>query len=159
MAALKAYVGNILNSTLEGSLVRPLRFDNFIASAIDISIEMLDPQNMRFIFSARPDSGVEIYELKAALEKQLTRLTVGDIPTSTFERIKRNFIENKESKRETDRAVLNNALFWIFRDHDPVSKSDYLETLKSITEQDVEQFIKELFGTQGTSMFLELYPS
>lgn len=85
----------VLDSTLDGSLAGPLRFDARIAQSYDFSVYLVTPdQASMTITAARPDTGYTPQTLSAAIDTTLADIAARGIPAATFERIQTRILRD-----------------------------------------------------------------
>ncbi|MGB0844529.1 MAG: M16 family metallopeptidase [Alphaproteobacteria bacterium] len=78
----------ILNSAMDGGLLKPLHFSEFLAGSVSVNMYPLDKSNMSLSISLLPDKDVGLDELATALEKELERLGTASLDVNTFLRVK-----------------------------------------------------------------------
>ncbi len=93
LEARTAVLSHILKANLPGGLAGPLRFDAAIARSFDIWIRPIDEGNIEMGFTAAPDQGVSLAELRAAFDSALASSSLTGIPASTYDRVRGRFDE------------------------------------------------------------------
>lgn len=78
----------VLDSTLEGGIAGPLRYDAFIARYFGLSVSLSPRCCLEIYFEAAPDAGVSLSELEAAFRTSLRKALCNGIPEATFDRVK-----------------------------------------------------------------------
>ena len=82
-------LSDILDSTLQGSFAKPLRFSTKTAQSYWFYLATLTARDVEFGFmDARPDLGVRLDQLQAAIEAAVQDVANNGIPADTFERVK-----------------------------------------------------------------------
>jgi len=91
LTARLALLRDILNTNLPGGLAGPLRFDAFVTRSFSIFLSALDERHVEMVFSAEPDMGVTLVEVKTAFETALAASTASGIPPETYTRVRKRF--------------------------------------------------------------------
>lgn len=91
LAAQCSLLQNSLDTALPGGIAQALRFDAAIARRFSLSIHPLDEQHVELTFSAVPDEGVSLTDLRDAFEDQLIVSAQRGILDQTYHRIRRRF--------------------------------------------------------------------
>lgn len=80
-------INDVMLSSRAGSLVKPLRFDTFIARNVAFHLDTLGPDHMSLSFYSQPDDGVPLDDLLVAYETTLAQIIADGIPDDTFEKV------------------------------------------------------------------------
>lgn len=153
LSILVEILADILQSTRAGSLVKPMRYDSFIASWIEIGFDIVSETEITFRFSAEPDIGVSLNHLQATFESEMKALSEVGVPAATFSKIvaqKRKSLKALESKRKTELSL---ALGSVYLDAAPVSIEAYDLALASVRLEDVNAMI-QAFAREGRTVMM-----
>ncbi len=134
----------IWDSTLEGSLAKPLRFDDFIASEFSVGFDVLAPDEVLMIFNAVPDEGVDLSKLLTAFEETIEAIAEDGIPEATFERIKKkrlDFLDHSKGRRWLALDLVRHQTI----DHaEPIDSKTYIERLGETTRDEMNDLVRAL---------------
>ena len=144
----------ILDSTLEGSLGRALRFDQFLASEFGLEFSMVSNQDLNLWFSARPDVGVSIDQLEAGFKNYMIELSKNGVPRETFDQVKQNSITKIKEKRRSARTEYANVFNWLSRDHDPITDAEFIQVIESVEYADIQKLFIEVSTGHGAEATL-----
>lgn len=120
----------VLESSRQGGIAGPLRYDAFIARKIEIEFVAHDENHVEFYFTVEPDTGVSFAELHAAFEKALAESAEG-IPSATFSRALERFGKTlpDPSDRRASLDWMSEYTFNRLRDQRPFLPEDQLRAL------------------------------
>ncbi|HFQ13403.1 MAG TPA: insulinase family protein [Gammaproteobacteria bacterium] len=91
LGARLALLRDILDTSLPGGLAGPLRYDAFVTRAFDIELWPLDERHIEMRFTAWPDEGVSLAEMRRAFEAAFEATARAGIPAETFARVRERF--------------------------------------------------------------------
>jgi len=91
LEARTALLRDILDTSLPGGLVGPLRSDANIARSFDVRIWPIDEGHIEISLYAAPDRDVSLATLQTAFETTFSEIAVSGIPEATFERVLKRF--------------------------------------------------------------------
>nr|QED22213.1 hypothetical protein [uncultured Alphaproteobacteria bacterium] len=91
LGARLALLRDILDTSLPGGLAGPLRFDAFVTRAFDIELWPLDERHVELRFTAWPDKGVSLEQMRQAFEETFEATARAGIPEDTFARVRERF--------------------------------------------------------------------
>lgn len=136
----------ILDSTLEGSLAKPLRFDDFIARHFSLDLYAIEHGDVALYFDAAPDEGISLSVLMEAFEDTLQAIADQGIPKETFDRIKNkrlSALKQSASKRERARRLIIDQIEF---HANPIDPETYIERYAQTTLDDVNVLVRALAG-------------
>lgn len=137
---------SIWDSTLEGSLAKPLRFDDFITNRFSLSLSSIEPGEVLMTFNAVPDEGVELSSLLIAFEDTLKALADDGIPKATFERIREKRLVALEGAVSRRKLALDLVADQIADGAEPISAETYIERYGSTTLDELNALVHALSG-------------
>lgn len=132
------------DSTLEGSLAKPLRFDDFIASEFSIGFDALAPDEVLMIFKAIPDEGIDLERLMAAFEETLDAIADEGIPEATFERIMKKRLDFLDHSKGRRWLALDLVRHQTIDNAEPISSETYIERLGETTLDEINALVRAL---------------
>jgi hypothetical protein len=91
LEARTALLRDILDTSLPGGLVGPLRSDANIARSFDVRLWPIDEGHIEISLYAAPDRDVSLATLQTAFETTFSEIAVSGIPEATFERVLKRF--------------------------------------------------------------------
>lgn len=139
-----AVLMNALDSTLDGGLAGPLRFDNFIAESFSIWLSRPDEAHLEISFDAVPDRGVSLDALLEAFEAALSETISTGLPPETFARTKARLVSDVE-KLENDPAYLAGLVLDLTSAGWPVHDWDAAwAAVQGVTEDDVAKVLEQM---------------
>jgi predicted Zn-dependent peptidase len=71
LLAARNILVRLMNSTKTGSLARPLRYDDFLASSFQLSVDFAGRRGLQTWITAEPDQGIGPHALNAAIDGHL----------------------------------------------------------------------------------------
>ncbi|MBC6445433.1 MAG: insulinase family protein [Alphaproteobacteria bacterium GM202ARS2] len=137
---------SILDSSREGSLAKPLHYDDFIARWYHIEFLAIEPGEILFIFKAAPDYGVVLSDLLNAFEDIVQAIADKGIPKATFDRIKKkrlSALHRGESRRERVIRLVQDQTAYDAAPIDPKTEDSRYE---AITLDDVNRLMQAIAG-------------
>jgi predicted Zn-dependent peptidase len=138
---------DLLDSTLEGSYAKPLRFDAAIAQGYQLQIFAHSDRHYELsIVGARPDKGVDLDGLKDGL---LAAIQNAHIPTSSFIRVKERWLKRQENEIP-QKVTFDLVHTSILRRTSPVGYDDYIAAARAITLDDMNRFADAFAGPGRT---------
>ena len=136
----------VLNSTLPGSLARPLRFDAHIANSYELQMSALDRQHLMLNFFATPDMGISLEKLLERFEAELSAIAAAGIPEKTFERIQMRMLRDLGRVSDPLTSSLQHSLRLIAARTEPQTHEQYIAQIETVTLEQVNQLIMALAG-------------
>lgn len=137
---------SIWDSTLEGSLAKPLRFDDFITNNFSLSLSSIEPGEVLMTFNAVPDEGVELSSLLKAFEETLKVLADDGIPGATFERIRDKRLAALDDAVGRRWLALDLVADQIANEAEPISAETYIERFGGTTLDELNVLVHALSG-------------
>jgi len=134
----------IWDSTLEGSLAKPLRFDDFIASEFSVGFDVLAPDEVLMIFNAVPDEGVDLSKLLTAFEETIEAIAEDGIPEATFERIRKKRLDFLEHSKGRRWLALDLVRHQTIDQAEPISSETYIERFGETTRDEMNELLRAL---------------
>jgi len=143
---------DILESTKDGGMARPLRFDDFIARSFDIDLDQLDDEYFSFNFYAAPDRGVSLDQLLDAFEANFAKIAGAGVSAETFEKMHKRAIDEYAANSQKADEVFSDVPYYLSFDEEPQSYDKFLENLDKVTLDQVNQHLKALNGEGHTEI-------
>ncbi|MBL4645295.1 MAG: hypothetical protein COA52_18615 [Hyphomicrobiales bacterium] len=140
------FLSDILNSTLDGSLAKPLRYDAFISSGYTLTLGALERDEIVVSFSARPDVGVSLQNLLLAFEQHLKTLEKTGIPSATFDRVRTRKLNSISRVFDDWEFALDLIISQIFNDAPIISPEKFKKRLSDITLDELNSLAGLLAG-------------
>ena len=137
----------ILDSTLEGGLAKPLRYDNFIARRYALDLKPIAADDVLMTFEAAPDEGVALSDLLTAFEATLETIAEKTIPEATFQRIMKKRLSALESVQGKRRPAIRLIMTQTAYDAEPIDPKTEIERYGQTTLDDVNALVRALAGT------------
>ncbi len=141
---------DILQSTRPGSLTKPMQYDSFTASWIDVSIDVVSDDEITLRFSAEPDINISLVQLESIFEQEIQNLAKSGMPASTFQKVlsqSRKALERLETKRSRQ---LNLAITSINLGASPLSLEQLDLLMSDIKKSEIDALLKAFAGTGRT---------
>jgi len=148
---------SIWDSTLEGSLAKPLRFDNFITNRFDLDLTAIEPGEVWMTFDAVPDDGVDLADVLMAFEDTLQALAKDGIPQATFERIRNKRLASLDRSSGRRWLALDLVVDQIGDDAEPIGAETYITRYGATTLKEVDALMRALAGS-GDVVALSVSP-
>lgn len=143
-------IEQMLDSTSEGGLAKPLRFDNFIAANFSFSLTSIEGGYILLEFNAEPDIGVDLAQLLSEFEKVLKTTLSHGISKSVFDGIKSEdlrFLHQNAAKFDQNLSAISYAISQSAVPQDFVAIRNVLKTVRLA---DVNLTFKALNSTGRT---------
>jgi zinc protease len=153
LSVLAEILTDILQSTRAGSLAKPMRYDSFIASWMDVGFDIVSETEITMRFSAEPDIGVSLNHLQATFESEIDKLSNFGVPATTFAKIvaqKRKSLKTLDSKRATELSL---ALGSVYLDAAPISIEAYDQELATVKLDEINSVILA-FAREGRTVMM-----
>lgn len=147
----------LLDSTLDGSMAGPLRFDARIAQAYDFALYLAAPLQVSMtLTSARPDTGVTLQDLASAIDETLAAIAETGVPEATLTRIQTRMLRDLDQQDPADLAAgfIADA---VGQRRAPFDAAQYRAALQSATAQDLTIWLRAL--AQSPSVVDLIIPS
>ncbi|WP_299548648.1 hypothetical protein [uncultured Tateyamaria sp.] len=145
---------DILESTLPGGIVGPLRFDTLVAKSFQIAVFPIDERHVELNFRAEPGKDIGFDELRACFEAALTASAQG-IPAETYARVHERFRSfwpewsNKEATRDWMASyVLDRASNLRV----PMTETELAALHSLLSAQDIDALVAALAGPGRTAI-------
>lgn len=137
---------DILDSTLQGSFAKPLRFATKTAQSYFFYLSNLTTQDLEFGFiDARPDIGVSLDQLHSAIDAAIQAVAQDGIPKDTFDRVKSRWLKRLETSNpewETFALTLES----IRLGQPPVSFDAFTTAARAVTSEDLDNLVQAMAG-------------
>lgn len=140
----REFVLRLFNSALSGSLAKPLRLDNFIVSDYQLVIEQFLENHVELLFFARPDDGIGLEVVDEHLRSALSQQGLQGIPTKSFDRIKKRWLQTANRERGSDQNGLWRAWHFLSQGLEPIGDAEHLQRIDAVTQQDVNSLLAAL---------------
>ena len=101
-----ALLYRVLDSTLPGSIARPLRFERFVAESYTLELDAFAPRHVLLGFFARPDRGVSLEALMRELETTIAEIAEHGIPDRTFIRIRQRYVDGLRRRDDPEKLAV-----------------------------------------------------
>ncbi|MEM7045813.1 MAG: insulinase family protein, partial [Pseudomonadota bacterium] len=144
----------ILDSTLDGSLAKPLRYDDFIARWYALSLTAIEPAEVLLTFEAAPDQGVALPDLLAAFENTLQTIADEGVPAATFDRIMKKQLSALEAIQHKRRPAIRLVISQTANDAAPIGPKTEISRYGQTTLDDVNDLIRALAGSGSVAAAL-----
>jgi len=131
----------ILDSSMQGGIAKPLRYDAFVAQSFSFNIWMLDKNHIELSFTAIPDQGISLDLLLQVFENAITTTAEG-IPEDTFIRAKDRLLENLQGVSDTRKFAYHAVLNGISVEQEPNNHIETVALLNNVSQSDVEDLLK-----------------
>ncbi len=157
LSILAEILSDILKSTRAGSLAKPMRYDSFIASWMEIGFDLVSETEITMRFSAEPDIGVSLNNLQATFEGEMKKLAESGVPLTTFNKIvaqKRKALKTLETRRATQLSL---ALGSVYLGGAPLSIEDYDQELANVSLSEINDLIRAFAG-EGRAVMMYANP-
>jgi len=133
-----------LDSTLDGGIAGPLRFDEFVARSFSFSVWRVGMEHAIIEFNANPDKGIDLDRLEKVFLQTLGSTLQNGLPEATFERVHNRMIDGMG---EVDDLPAYN--FNLVRDQVSIGEpiytySDRKAALDNIQLSDINNFLTSL---------------
>lgn len=138
------FLSAILNSTLEGGVAKPLRYDDYIVAGYSLYFEQTTSDRAMLSFSARPDNGVDVKTVLEKFEQVIFDIGEDGIPAKTFDRVRKREIANIEEYLDDSGFISGLVMGQILNDKDVISSKQYLTYFKKVSLEDLNEIMKML---------------
>ncbi|MEY8880913.1 insulinase family protein [Donghicola sp. XS_ASV15] len=137
-----------LDSTREGGLAGPLRFDAFIARRFSLGLDMIAGQYALLSFEAAPDTGVSLAELERVFFETLKGTLRAGLPHDTIERTRARIVADLDDIPEDARPsrTHDHVLFAISTANPIVPLVELRQAAETVSTLDVNAFLTTLLG-------------
>jgi predicted Zn-dependent peptidase len=134
----------VLDSTLEGSLAGPLRFDARIAQGYDFYLGLVTPAQVEMtLLAARPDEAVTLDALYSAIEETLAGIAAKGVPEASFARIQTRLLRDIDEGDAADWTA-DFALTQIAQRRAPFDLANYRDAVERATAADLTLWLRAL---------------
>lgn len=137
----------ILDSPLDGSIAKPLRFDDFIASSFSLNLSAIEPGEVLMTVSAVPDDGIGLSDLLTTFEDTLRAIADEGIPEATFDRVREKRFSFYEKHKGRRFRALNLMINQIGDDAEPIAPKIHIKRYGKAALEDVNGLIRALAGS------------
>jgi predicted Zn-dependent peptidase len=135
---------HLLDSTLEGGLAGPLRFQARIAQSYDFSLYLVTPSQASMVFgAARPDAGITPEALNTAIDETLAAIVAKGIAQDSFDRIQARLLRDvgNDDPAATTAGFISDA---IGQRRAPFDAAHYSAALQEARVDDVMLWLRAL---------------
>ncbi len=154
LEAQTALLRDILDTSLPGGLVGPLRSDANIARSFDVQIGPIDEGHIAISFHAAPDRDVALATMQTAFETTFLEIAMAGIPEETFERVLKRFDgywPDWSDTRETADWMASYVRDRVTALRDPLSVRDLKRLQPKLTLQSTNALLHQLAGPGRTA--------
>ncbi|MBK5933387.1 hypothetical protein CCR78_05255 [Rhodovulum imhoffii] len=155
LEAQTALLRDILDTNLPGGLAGPLRFDAAVARSFDVQVWPIDEDNIEISFSAAPDAGVSLTQLKTAFEDTLSEVANGGIPEATYSRVLNRFDgfwPDWDDDDETSRWMADYVLDRVSNLRGALSKRELQRLHRGLSLDTTNELLRQLAGDGRTAI-------
>jgi predicted Zn-dependent peptidase len=144
----------VLESSLEGGLGKPLRFDQFVARSLAVSFRTLGRNYLEFSLNATPDLDITLQQLVLSFESALGEIAIAGIPGATFDRIQSRTTGDLQNTVNSSRMTRDQALAAISSRRDPFDMDTAVAALSSTGLGDINLLLSTLAEPGRIAMYL-----
>jgi hypothetical protein len=152
-----ALLRDILDTNLPGGIAGPLVYDTPVTSGFDLQILPIDETHIEIAFSAAPDRGVTLADLRAAFETTLAGVAATGIPPDTHARVRARFTTNWpdwSDSEETARWMAGYATDRLSTLRTPLTEADLRALDAQLRPADLDALLTALAGPGRTAIAL-----
>lgn len=137
---------DILDSTLQGSYAKPLRFSTKTAQSYFFYLSHLTTRDIEFGFiDARPDQGISLDQLQTAIAAAVQTVAQDGIPKDTFDRVKSRWLKGFDTSNPAEESF-GLTLESIRLGQAPVSFDDFMQAARAVTADDLNKLVRAMAG-------------
>jgi len=154
LLAATSILTDVLESTVEGGIATPLRFDDFVARYFDLTIGPSHDGYLELAFDAGPDTGVSLLALREAFEAALSANETAGIPAESFEKMKKRRLDNFNNIEKPERETYDLLSAQVRERRAPIGYSDMQAAIEATTLEQVNAIYRTIISEGRTvSMF------
>ncbi len=135
-----------LLSPYDGSLAKPLRFDDFIAQRIWINIDYLDQNDLLLTIESEPDLDVTLPRLQQALLQTLSSIAAQGIPVETLQRVRQQYLTRLQELENPAAQVFADARTGIAARQIPIGFETARALVQDIRPAEINALLTRISG-------------